>query len=76
MWLVWVWVLVFLFVFFFNSNSKQQGPLSKHLETGLNMESKAIKVDNSLDKAYIEGDEDDDDLYDPIHKKNISFEIG
>lgn len=40
------------------------------------MESKAIRVDNSLDKAYIEGDEDDDDLYDPIHKKNISFEIG
>lgn len=40
------------------------------------METKAVRVGNSLNKAHIKWDEDDDDLCDPIHKKNTSSETG
>lgn len=48
MWLIW-----FFFVFFFfNNNSKKQGSLSKNLGNGFNMEAKAVRVGDSLDKVY------------------------
>lgn len=39
--------------FFFNTNSKKQGSLSKKIVTSLNMEAKAVRVGDSLDKANI-----------------------
>lgn len=44
--------MVDLVGFFFNNNSKKQGSLSKNLGTGLNMEAKAVRVGDSLDKVY------------------------